>query len=100
MSEGLIDVRVKRISYEVDGINSYELVSAADRDLDPFTAGGHIDVHLPNGMVRSYSLVNDQRERHPAAAVLASDSCLCHTFNRHSLSSSIVELCHDNKLQR
>ena len=64
MSEGLIDVRVKRISYEVDGISSYELVSAAGRDLDPFTAGGHIDIHLPNGMIRSYSLVNDQRERH------------------------------------
>lgn len=64
MSEGLIDVRVKRISYEVDGINSYELVSAAGRDLDPFTAGGHIDLHLPNGMIRSYSLVNDQGERH------------------------------------
>lgn len=64
MSECLVDVRVKRISYEVDGINSYELVSPARRDLDPFTAGGHIDVHLPNGMIRSYSLVNDQSERH------------------------------------
>ncbi|WP_245284652.1 PDR/VanB family oxidoreductase [Bradyrhizobium sp. th.b2] len=29
----------------------------------PFTAGSHIDLHLPNGMIRSYSLVNDQRER-------------------------------------
>ncbi|HLY87783.1 MAG TPA: PDR/VanB family oxidoreductase [Acetobacteraceae bacterium] len=64
MSEGLIDFRVKRISFEVDGINSYELISPTGRDLDPFTAGGHIDLHLPNGMIRSYSLVNDQRERH------------------------------------
>ncbi|WP_027532729.1 PDR/VanB family oxidoreductase [Bradyrhizobium sp. WSM3983] len=64
MSDGLFDVRVKRIGYEADGINSYELNSPTGRDLNPFTAGGHIDVHLPNGMVRSYSLVNDQRERH------------------------------------
>jgi len=34
------------------------------RELAPFTAGGHIDLHLSNGMIRSYSLVNDQRERH------------------------------------
>ena len=33
-------------------------------DLAPFTAGSHIDLHLPNGMIRSYSLVNDQSERH------------------------------------
>ena len=32
-------------------------------DLAPFTAGSHIDLHLSNGMIRSYSLVNDQRER-------------------------------------
>ena len=31
-------------------------------DLAPFAAGSHIDLHLPNGMIRSYSLVNDQRE--------------------------------------
>jgi tetrachlorobenzoquinone reductase len=64
MTEGLVELRVKRISHEADGINSYELISPTGRDLDPFTAGGHVDVHLPNGMIRSYSLVNDQRERH------------------------------------
>jgi vanillate O-demethylase ferredoxin subunit len=32
-------------------------------DLVPFTAGSHIDLHLPDGMIRSYSLVNDQSER-------------------------------------
>jgi vanillate O-demethylase ferredoxin subunit len=33
-------------------------------DLAPFTAGSHVDLHLKNGMIRSYSLVNDQHERH------------------------------------
>ena len=59
-----LELRVKRISYEADRINSYELVAPAGGDLVPVTAGGHIDLHLSNGMIRSYSLVNDQRERH------------------------------------
>jgi tetrachlorobenzoquinone reductase len=63
VAEGLMQVRVKRISYEAESINSYELVSPAGGDLAAFTAGSHIDLHLPNGMIRSYSLVNDQSER-------------------------------------
>ncbi len=59
----MMQVRVKRISYEAENINSYELVSPAGGDSLPFTAGSHIDLHLPNGMIRSYSLVNDQSER-------------------------------------
>jgi vanillate O-demethylase ferredoxin subunit len=64
MAESLLDLRVKRIGYEAENINSYELVAPTGGDLAPFTAGGHIDLHLSNGMIRSYSLVNDQRERH------------------------------------
>jgi vanillate O-demethylase ferredoxin subunit len=63
MAENTLEVRVKRISYEVDKINSYELVAPDVAELPAFTAGGHIDLHLQNGMIRSYSLVNDQRER-------------------------------------
>jgi vanillate O-demethylase ferredoxin subunit len=63
MPENTLKVRVKRISYEVDKINSYELVAPDAAELPAFTAGGHIDLHLSNGMIRSYSLVNDQRER-------------------------------------
>ena len=62
-AEGLMQVRVKRISYEAESINSYDLVATAGGDLAAFTAGSHIDLHLPNGMIRSYSLVNDQSER-------------------------------------
>jgi ferredoxin-NADP reductase len=64
MVDNTLEVRVKRISYEAENINSYELVAPFGGDLLPFTAGGHIDLHLPNGMIRSYSLVNDQRDRH------------------------------------
>ncbi|WP_375783827.1 PDR/VanB family oxidoreductase [Bradyrhizobium sp. Pha-3] len=64
MAEMTQDVLVKRIGYEAERINSYELIARRGGELMPFTAGSHIDLHLPNGMIRSYSLVNDQRERH------------------------------------
>ena len=64
MTERIMPVRVKRIAYEAERINSYELVSPDGGELDPFTAGSHIDLRLPDKMIRSYSLLNDQRERH------------------------------------
>ncbi|WP_298367967.1 PDR/VanB family oxidoreductase [uncultured Bradyrhizobium sp.] len=64
MADVTQDVLVKRIGYEAERINSYELIARSGGELAPFTAGSHIDLHLPNGMIRSYSLVNDQRERH------------------------------------
>jgi tetrachlorobenzoquinone reductase len=63
MPESIVQVRVKRITYEAENINSYELVPHRGGDLVPFTAGSHIDLQLSNGMIRSYSLVNDQSER-------------------------------------
>src|ERR1700761_6907146 len=64
MSESALKVRVKRIGYEAESINSFELVNPDGGELPPFTAGAHIDLHLANGMIRSFSLVNDQSERH------------------------------------
>jgi vanillate O-demethylase ferredoxin subunit len=68
----LLEVRVKSVTYEADGILSYDLRPAGSGaapafsggDLPAFTAGAHIDLHLPDGLVRSYSLVNPQDERH------------------------------------
>ncbi len=54
-------VRVKGMRYEAEGICSVELVPLApEAPLAPFTAGAHIDLHLPGGPVRSYSLLNRQ----------------------------------------
>jgi ferredoxin-NADP reductase len=64
MASDFRELRVKRISYEAESVNSYELALPEGGDLEPFTAGSHIDLHLQNGMIRSYSLVNDQSERH------------------------------------
>ena len=53
-----IAVRVARKTREAEAICSYELVRVDGAALPPFEAGAHIDVHLPNGLVRQYSLCN------------------------------------------
>ncbi|WP_206996386.1 PDR/VanB family oxidoreductase [Trinickia mobilis] len=54
---------VRQVRYEGRNIQSYELVDPEGRDLPPFTAGAHIDVHLENGIVRQYSLCNSPGDR-------------------------------------
>ncbi|MFG1423526.1 PDR/VanB family oxidoreductase [Roseixanthobacter liquoris] len=59
-----LNVRVRRITYRAEGIVSLELVPLGAEPLPPFTAGAHIEVRLPNGMARQYSLHNRPGERH------------------------------------
>ncbi len=49
-------VRVVRKEAVATGICAYELESADGTALPPFEAGAHVSVHLPNGLVRQYSL--------------------------------------------
>lgn len=42
-------------------VMAFRLV-AVDGELPSFTAGSHIDVHLPNGLIRQYSLCNGPRD--------------------------------------
>ena len=49
---------------EALGIQSFELVDAQGAALPAFTAGSHIDVFLPGGLIRQYSLCNDPKETH------------------------------------
>jgi vanillate O-demethylase ferredoxin subunit len=51
-------LRLRRIRSEAEGIRSYEFVAPEGGSLPPFRAGAHIDLHLPGGLVRSYSLAN------------------------------------------
>lgn len=61
---GAIKVRVYRKKVEALNICTYELVSANGSALPAFSAGSHIDVNLPNGITRQYSLCNDSTEQH------------------------------------
>lgn len=45
-----------------DGIVLFELVAVDGAALPPFTAGAHVSVRAPNGLVRKYSLLNDPAE--------------------------------------
>jgi vanillate monooxygenase ferredoxin subunit len=57
-----LTVNVASRSDEAEGICSFELVSADGDPLPAFTAGAHIDVHIPGGHVRQYSLCNNPSE--------------------------------------
>ena len=60
MNAQMLQVRVARkIPLALD-IALFELVSTDGRALPPFSAGSHVDVLLPSGVTRQYSLCNDQ----------------------------------------
>jgi ferredoxin-NADP reductase len=59
-----LELMVRQIRCEAEGVNSYELVNPYGRPLPEVSAGAHIDLHLPNGVVRQYSVCNDPSERH------------------------------------
>lgn len=46
------------------GIRGFELVHPDGAELPPFTAGAHLTLRAPNGMLRRYSLCNDPAQRH------------------------------------
>jgi vanillate monooxygenase ferredoxin subunit len=52
------NVRVRRVCAEAVDVRSFELVGVDGRPLQPFEAGAHIDVHLGDGLIRQYSLIN------------------------------------------
>lgn len=55
---------VYALRFEAADIISVELRHPDGEALPPFTAGAHIDLHLPNALVRSYSLLNNPTETH------------------------------------
>ncbi len=57
-------VHVARKTLVAQDICAFELVAADGVALPPFSAGSHIDVHVPGGLVRQYSLCNDPAETH------------------------------------
>lgn len=60
----MIEVQVAARHNEALDICSYELMRVDGQLLPAFTAGAHIDVHLPGGLIRQYSLCNHPEERH------------------------------------
>ena len=70
----MIRVFVNGFFDENERVRVYELHSLDGGELQPFSAGAHIDLHLGNGLHRSYSLVNDPAEHHRYVIAVARDA--------------------------
>jgi ferredoxin-NADP reductase len=72
----MLTLKVRAIVNEAVDINSFELVHPHGEVLPRFTAGAHVDVMVPGGLVRQYSLCNDPREdtRYVIAVLKVRDS--------------------------
>ena len=56
-------LRVTRNEKIADGIHLLEFRDAGGKPLPEFSAGAHIAIRVPNGLLRKYSLCNDPAER-------------------------------------
>jgi ferredoxin-NADP reductase len=65
---------VHAMRHEADGVISVELRPAeAAQPFPSFTSGAHIDLHLPNGLMRSYSLLNPATDSHRYVVAVLND---------------------------
>jgi vanillate O-demethylase ferredoxin subunit len=62
-TQTLLDVVVRHREVQGEAVAVLELADPDGAPLPAFTAGAHIDVHLPGGVVRPYSLCGDPRLR-------------------------------------
>jgi ferredoxin-NADP reductase len=58
-----IDMRLTAIHFGAEGTNLFEFRNVDGRELPPFSAGAHVDVNLPNGVIRQYSIASSQSDR-------------------------------------
>jgi len=59
----MMPLRVTRNDQIADGINLIEFRDLDGKPLPEFSAGAHIAIRVPNGLLRKYSLCNDPSER-------------------------------------
>lgn len=58
-----LTLRVRCIRWQAEDIHAFELVHPEGIALPEVEAGAHVDVHLPAGVIRSYSLAGDPEDR-------------------------------------
>ncbi|PWU29683.1 oxidoreductase [Pseudomonas sp. RW407] len=63
MSVERLTLQVTDIASAARDVRVVELRDPAGGELPAYTAGAHIELHLPGGLVRQYSLCGDARER-------------------------------------
>ena len=68
-----LELKVTKVRDLTSNIKMFELVEAHGGDLPAFDAGAHIDIKMPNGLTRSYSLANDPKERNRYVTAILKD---------------------------
>jgi len=63
VEEAPYELRVHQVTWEAEGIVSLRLVHPDRKELPLWEAGAHIDLLLPSGLVRQYSLSGDVDDR-------------------------------------
>jgi vanillate O-demethylase ferredoxin subunit len=63
LTNAAMRLQLRAIRLEAEGICSFELADPTGCDLPPYDAGAHIDVYLPNGLIRPYSLAGEPNIR-------------------------------------
>lgn len=58
-----LPLRVTRVSWEAEGVVGLRLAAKDASPLPSWEPGAHIDVRLPSGLTRQYSLCGDPRDR-------------------------------------
>ena len=58
-----LTLRLRRIAWEATGVLSLEFTDPDGAELPQFGPGAHVDLHLPDGMIRQYSLCGDPADR-------------------------------------
>jgi tetrachlorobenzoquinone reductase len=58
-----IKAKINGITREAENLGIFEFGAANGTPLQSFSPGAHIDLHLANGLVRSYSLINSPCDR-------------------------------------
>lgn len=64
MSDKMRNVYIHSMTYEARDVLRLELRSCNGYDLAAFSPGGHVNLRLGHNLSRSYSLINDAKERH------------------------------------
>ncbi len=62
-SDATLRLQVRAIRLQAERTHAFELARPDGAQLPPVQAGAHVDVHLPGGLVRSYSLAGDPQDR-------------------------------------
>jgi ferredoxin-NADP reductase len=58
-----LPVQLRTMTWEADGVISLELAAPDGVPLPAFEPGSHVDLHLPSGTMRQYSLCGDPADR-------------------------------------